>query len=334
MANAAEVTVIVVPRERFSRAIESLESIYQNTREPFKLIYVDGNSPSHVQRRLDALAATRGFTLLRSDRYLVPNRARNLGLAHADTPYVVFVDNDVLVTPGWLARLRGCAADSGAWLVIPLYLEGRPEDGVIHMAGGIAHFDSENGRRVFRNVHRFFGRPVSEVRDQLSRGPTGSIEYHCLLARRDIFEKLGPLDEQIPSVWEHTDLALAVQQAGGAIYFEPEALVSYDSEGGLKWYDMRYFAIRWSDAWGRMSIDRFSSKWALSKDDPDVKYMYHYSMAYRRHFLRRWLRIDPKLFGRHVMTPVVRLLDRAMQARFAQVESVVATPPQRPAASS
>jgi len=317
MSATADVTIVVVPRERFSRSIASLESIYRNTSEPFKLVYVDGNSPKPIRRYLQVEARARGFTLLRSDCYLAPNTARNLGVARADTEYVVFVDNDVMVSPGWLAHLRCCARETGAWLVIPLYLEGRAEDGVIHMAGGIARIETENGRRVFKNVHRFFGRSLREVGHELKREPTGSIEYHCLLARRDVFAKLGPLDERIPSVWEHTDLALAVQQAGGAIYFEPAAIVSYDSAGGLSRYDLRYFAMRWSDEWGRMSIDRFSRKWSLPADDPDIRYMYRYPEAYRRSFLRRLFPIQPRLFGRDLTMPAVRALDRLLELCFA-----------------
>lgn len=313
MNAAARATVVVVPRERFSRSIESLESIYRHTTAPFELIYVDGNSPRPIRRRLQQLAAERGFTLLRRDRYLIPNEARNLGLARATTEYVVFIDNDVVVTPGWLERLVACAEETAAALVIPLFLEGKPEQGIVHMAGGFARIEHEGGRRVFKNVHRFTGRRLEELHDQLRREPVGSIEYHCLLARRAIFDAVGPLDERIPSVWEHTDLALAVQQTGGRIVFEPSARVSYDSAGGLTAYDMPYFALRWSDAWGRMSIDRFASKWQLSRDDPEVRYMYRYSAAYRRRFLRRLIGADLRIRGRSLVTPVVVLLDRLLQ---------------------
>lgn len=320
----ADVTIVVVPRERFSRAIESLNSIYRHTDYPFKLVYVDGNSPPAIGARIADASRERGFTLLRRDRYLIPNEARNLGLACVDTEFVVFLDNDVLVTPGWLERLVACARDTSAWLVIPLYLEGRPEDRIVHMAGGTAVLSEEGGRRVFKNAHRFFGRPVDDVKEQLRREPTGSIEYHCLLARRDVFGKVGLFDERIPSVWEHTDLALSVQEQGGRIYFEPEAIVSYDSAGTLKWYDLAYFAVRWSDEWGRMSIDRFREKWGLSPDDRDVKFMYQYSAIYRRHFLRRLLPIQPRLFGRNLGTPAVSMMDQLLRLRFARPARIAA----------
>ena len=45
--------MVVVPRERFSLTEVSLESLYQNTPEPFDLIYLDGHSPSRIRRYLE-----------------------------------------------------------------------------------------------------------------------------------------------------------------------------------------------------------------------------------------------------------------------------------------
>jgi hypothetical protein len=60
------VTLVVVPRERFSCAQASLESIYQYTTMPFKLVYVDGNSPAKVQRYLQQKAQEKNFQIIRS----------------------------------------------------------------------------------------------------------------------------------------------------------------------------------------------------------------------------------------------------------------------------
>jgi GT2 family glycosyltransferase len=40
--------------------------------------------------------------------------------------YVVFIDNDVLVTPGWLGSLVRRTEETGAWLVGALYCFGEP----------------------------------------------------------------------------------------------------------------------------------------------------------------------------------------------------------------
>lgn len=155
------VTVAVVPRERFSYTRPSLENIYQNTPPPFDLLYVDGGSPAPVRRYLEAESRKRGFHLIRTNHYLSPNQARNLAVQHITTKYAVFVDNDVLVNPGWLDALVGCAERSGAAVVGPLIYAGKPGSEIIHMAGGIAHIDTVNGKRVLREKHQFAGKPLA-----------------------------------------------------------------------------------------------------------------------------------------------------------------------------
>ena len=73
------VTIIVVPRERFQFARESLDSLYENTFVPFQLIYLDNNSPNKLRQYLEFQSLLQDFQVIRSDTYLSPNQARNLG---------------------------------------------------------------------------------------------------------------------------------------------------------------------------------------------------------------------------------------------------------------
>src|SRR5262245_57708030 len=198
--SASLVTVIVVPRERFSLAGRALAAIYANTSSPFHLVYVDAGSPARIRRHLESEARTRGFTLVRSERYLTPNEARNLGRLHARTRYIVFIDNDAVPEPGWLEKLVECAEATRAWIVGPLYFIGEPEDEQIHMAGGDARIeDGPTGRRFIEN-HRFSGQRLAEVESHLVRQPCEQVEFHCMLVRAEAFERLGPLDERLRSV--------------------------------------------------------------------------------------------------------------------------------------
>ena len=197
-------TIVVVPRERFSVTSRSLETLYSNTDIPFRLVYVDGGSPAPIARYLERESVDRGFALLRSDRYLAPNEARNRGWAVTDSRYVVFVDNDMLVTRGWLAALLRCAEETGADVVGPLHGIGEPEKGWVHMAGGDARIVETDGERRLHESHRFAGRLVSEVEGQLARAPVDFVEFHCMLVRRRTLLAHGAFDEELlspPSTW-------------------------------------------------------------------------------------------------------------------------------------
>ena len=277
----AEFTVVAVPRERFSCAAASLESIYSSHDGNLKLVYVDANSPPPVARELVLQSQRRGFQLVHTDHYLSPNQARNLGQSLTDTKYVIFVDNDVTVLPGCFEKLVKTADQTGAWVVGPLYLEGAQENPLIHMAGGSARIVNKDGRRQFEEKHYFAKHPLSNVETELASRPVETVEFHCALVRNDVFARLGPLDENLLSVSEHIDLALTVQAAGGTVYLEPDARVIYDTASPFAETDLPYFRLRWSDEWNHASTEHFRKKWNLPEDDPYTASVLRWSQKHR-----------------------------------------------------
>ncbi|TAE69716.1 MULTISPECIES: glycosyltransferase [unclassified Microcoleus] len=266
-----KVTIVVSPRERFSYSRESLESLYEHTETPFSLIYVDGNSPSMIQQYLELQAKEKGFQLLRTETYLAPNEARNLALDRVETEYVLFIDNDVVVTPGWLDRLLECATETKASVVCPLTCIGNPLHETIHLAGGEARIVLEQKpgktkvKRKVHEKHHFVNRPVAEVREQLHRSQCEFAEFHCMLVRTEIFTRIGKLDEALLSTREHIDFCMSVTNAGGTIYCETDSVVTY-VPGPLQWSDFSFFMLRWSDAWEVASLEHFRTKWNLTED--------------------------------------------------------------------
>jgi len=266
-ATAARATVIMVPRERFGAAREALDVLLATTDPPFRLVYVDGGSPRAVRRHAEARARRHGFRLLRSERYLAPNHARVLGLRGVTTPYVVFVDNDVIVTPGWLDALVRCADETGAGLVGPLTLEGPPERGRVHCAGGTCHVElAPDGTRVIEERIHGQGRHADQLETARARAPTELVEYHCVLARRSVLERVGGPDPAMLATREHLDLCLAVAAAGAPIVLEPTSVVAYLPPHALDWHDVPFHAQRWNDAWFGASLDHFRRKWNLALD--------------------------------------------------------------------
>jgi len=309
-----QVTLVITQRERFTYTDRSLESLYENTTTPFKLIYVDGKSPHGTKRYLEKQAKEKGFRLIRTENFLAPNQARNLVLSEVDTKYVVFVDNDILFTQGWLAQLIQCAEETGAWLVGPLYCEGKPEDKIIHMAGGFAHSRDKQGRRQFFEQHRLARKSVDKVRSQLRREETELIEFHCVFARTEIFEKLS-LNENFLSTAEHWDLCLEVRENGGTIYFEPNSIVSYVAPPPFALSDLPFFFLRWSEAWNRDSLNYFREKWNLSEEDPCLKGHYIWLNRHRqraiRESIRQYLPIKRGAWlNQHILMPIEKQLNK------------------------
>ena len=233
------------------------------------MVYVDGGSPPPLRRYFQQAAARHRFRLLRYDCYLTPNEARNIGFAEVKTPYVVFVDNDVIFTLGWLENLVRCAEETGAWLVGPLYCQGSPVHEIIHMAGGEAFLEENTEGRWLYEVHRYVGEPLAHVRHRLRREPTQVIEFHTMLVQSDALRRLGPLDEGLMCTREHLDLCMRATRAGGAIYLEPRAVVTNLQPPPVAWSDLPFYLLRWSDEWGHATYRRLAETWGAD-DGRDV----------------------------------------------------------------
>ncbi len=310
-------TVVVVPRERFSLTRRSLETLLDQTKPGVELVYIDGGSPPLIRDFLQERSARYGFRLIRTEHYLAPNVARNMALPHVRTKYVVFVDNDAIVSPGWLAPLVDCAEATGAWVVGPVYCEREPVATRIHMAGGEARIEVSSGRRVLREEHCHYGESLVQLRPTLHRHPVETIEFHCALVRMEAFERVGPLDERLMSASEHTDLCLLTRAAGGEVYMEPNSVVTYLPPPPFEPTDLPYFRLRWSHAWNEISIERFRQKWDLSADDPSQTSLRNWLTSHRqltltpyRKFLRAFGRTPARFVERALMGPLERAANR------------------------
>ena len=262
------VTLIVTPREKFSVCLESLDCILSSTTVPYRLVYVDAGSPREVYRGIADRARQHGFRHIRSSRYQTPNEARLAGLRHVDTPYVVFIDNDVVPSPGWIEPLLATADRTGAAVVSPIVCQGRPLHSVIQCAGGECGVreverDGAIERRLFERIARQ-GRQVAKELPKLVRGPTGLAEFHCMLVRTDVAQQPDMIDGRILNTREHIDFCMNVQAAGGSIMLEPDSLVTYLHDARLKPSDLPYFMLRWSDDWERRSLLHLIAKWQLT----------------------------------------------------------------------
>ncbi|MUG98079.1 glycosyltransferase [Scytonema sp. UIC 10036] len=322
-----QVTIVVVPRERFSYTRESLESIYACTEYPFQLIYVDGGSPSHIKKYLAEQAIQKQFQAIRTEHYLSPNHARNIGLRQVNSKYVVFIDNDVVVTPGWLKALVSCAEETEATVVSPLICQGTPLHEEVHCAGGESGVVLETRgkatrRRIIEKIYKQ-GRQVSEVRPQLQRQKTGLAEFHCMMVRTEIFQKIGLLDEALLNTKEHVDLCIQVAEVGGTVYLEPDSLVTYVPGPPLDWTDLHYYMLRWSDEWELTSLKRLRDKWNLTEDE-------YFKNKYKRLGWRRDMTIISSIarkapfgrFGSRVVGKILyemdKVLNRYITSRYAQ----------------
>jgi GT2 family glycosyltransferase len=257
-------TIVMIARERHALTEASLERLIQNTSKPYRLIYTDGQSPDWLWQRLAERAPEWDLELVRHDQPLWPQQLRNRVVDTISTDYTVFIDNDVLVDPGWLDHLVRCADETGAGIVGPLYLWG---DGItkpnIHMAWGTLNQTQTEQGTVLIDRHSLVNTNPEDVADQLVRKPCDFVEYHCMLIRTSLIKDNNLLDEHMLSVHEHIDTALTAKKRGYQIYTEPAAKVTYLVHAKYVLNDLPMYRWRWTRTSMDASIRYFCNKWQV-----------------------------------------------------------------------
>jgi len=309
-------TIVMTARERHGLTERAIDSILSNTARPFRLIYADGSTPDALRRRLQARSADGSFEILRVDPELWPTHIRRRVVGTVDTDYVVFVDNDVIVEPGWLEALVECADATNAGAVGPLYLiGGGSAPPRVHMAGGSLEWDDTPTGRVLREEHADAGADPGHLANHAVRAPCGYVEYHCVLVRTAAARDGAPFDPEIFCVHEHIDLSLTLAQRGYATWSEPKARVTYLATEPWALGELAYRRRRWSREQGDASIAAFCRKWGVADDER--------SFGGVRAFLREHVcRLDPlrpESFGRPDLGVAMRP-DELVQTRSALLD--------------
>jgi len=115
--------VVLVIREKFSWTLECLRRLCAETEPAFTLHIVDCGYPAPVRAAMEAFLEGRPrVAWIESHRPLLPGEALNLALASVREPLLCQIQNDVLIEPGFLARLVATQRATGCDIVAPLTL--------------------------------------------------------------------------------------------------------------------------------------------------------------------------------------------------------------------
>lgn len=172
----------------------------------------------------------------------------NRGAAEARGDFLIFLNNDTTVQPGWLSALvKTAEADDNVGAVGSLFLY---PDGRVQEAGGGVWRDGE----AFRYG---WGRSQEDRRLLFAR----EVDYcsgASLLVRRELFEQLGGFDMRYaPAYYEDVDLCMGVNSLGRKVVFQPQSRVVH-YEGATGGRDVGSVAMKRYQA---LSYEQFRLKW-------------------------------------------------------------------------
>ena len=190
----------------------------------WELVVVDNNSSDDTASTVQKLAGECGFPV----RYLFEKKqglshARNCGVNGTDSPYVVFIDDDIRVDAHWIRAIhdtfkeKQCDAVGGPIKVVsPRQL---PKWILPEMYGFLGHMDYGDRTIPLDGIERFpFGGNMAFRREAL----TGVGDFNPELGRKGS----GSQREELLK-GEETDFFARLAEQGGTIWYNPLASVRH-----------------------------------------------------------------------------------------------------------
>jgi GT2 family glycosyltransferase len=255
LAGIPRVSIVIPVYNKVLYTLNCLASILEQTSGvAYEVIVVDDHS---VDATAEKLSHMRNLRVLRSEKNRGFVGSCNAGAAEARGEYILFLNNDTAVTPGWLSALvetldrdPSCGA-AGSKLVYP--------DGTLQEAGGIIWKDASGW-----NYGKFDDPNKPEY------NYVRAVDYcsgAALMVRKALLEKIGGFDKRYsPAYWEDTDLCFTIRKLGYRVLYQPASVVVHyegvtagtSTASGMKRYqeiNTSKFIEKWSGELSRQYVN-------------------------------------------------------------------------------
>lgn len=258
-------SILVVSYNALGRTRDCIEALRRNAdeRHPQEIVVVDNGS---TDGSAEWLAQQPDLELVRNADNAGAPRARNQAIARARGEFVVFLDNDVVVTRGWLHRMLFHAeVDGRSGCVGPLTDRAGQNQAIAY-----------EGSRSIEDLESFADARGRE-HERKFRNQTVLTSF-CMLVRRAVIDAIGGFDERFsPWGFEDDDFSMRAVMAGFRNRVALDVFVRHEHYGGAKAEaHQKLLARNWS---------RFAEKWCGRGDVPYGNYK-EIETALKRTFTR------------------------------------------------
>lgn len=243
-------SIIILTFNQLEYTKKCLESIRRYTSEPHEIIFVDnGSRDGTVEWLRRVVSENSNYRLIENKENKGFAAGCNQGIREARGEFILLLNNDVIVTEGWLSGLINC-------------LKSSPDAGIVGpMTNNISGLqrikvDYKKEEEIDDFARRFHETYMGR------RIPHRRIVGFCMLFRRELIDRIGLLDETFGTGnFEDDDLCLRAELAGFRNYIAADVFIHHYGSRSFIGNKIDYNATmggnrkRFNEKWNAISVD-------------------------------------------------------------------------------
>jgi len=204
------------------------------TEEMFKFVQFSNATQKNISASLIKNNQNKGFAIANNQVFLQYSKT-----IQESFDYYLLLNNDIIVTDGWLKKMVDNFYDENVGIVgCKLLL---PGVGKVQHAG--VYFDEDCP------YHKYFLVDKYDKRVSISKN-IEAVTGACMMVRSDLYHSVGGLDENYWCGYEDIDLCLKVKREGYSVFYEADVEVYHFgsmSEGRYAMEDQNFnlFIQKW-----------------------------------------------------------------------------------------
>jgi GT2 family glycosyltransferase len=209
-------TDILVPtRNGLADSVEMFESLKRTTSD-FRLIVIDNASTDGTPEYFES----RGVEVIRLSENLGFGAAINRGIERISAPNVVFLNQDTVLTEGWLERLLE-------------YKDKYP--GPVGMIGPVSNF--AGGAQGVQMTEKDPELQALKLREQFPNGAlvqTSFVSFFCCLLDAELIDSVGPLETWFPGGYEDNAYCIEAMDRGWDLLIAADVFIFHKGSRTLQ----------------------------------------------------------------------------------------------------